>query len=259
MNAIAAVAVVSIKELYRRKDFYVLFFLAALIVLGMWVGNLTKDEKLTGALKEICFLLIWISGLVIAVGTAARQIPSERENRTIYPLLAKPVTRGQIITGKFIGCWLACAVALAIFYFCLAIVIASREHSLNLGGYLEAFWMQWMFLAIVIAAALWGSLLLPAQSSNITICLIASVAILLLVPKLGSAAILLAEPLRSVVYAVYFLVPHFEWFNLKSFALSGSGTAGWTFCLLSTLYAACYAGFFLLGTWLSFRRRALAA
>ena len=41
--------------------------------------------------------------LVIAIGTAARQIPAERENRTIFPLLAKPVSRWQVILGKFFG------------------------------------------------------------------------------------------------------------------------------------------------------------
>jgi len=30
-------------------------------------------------------------------------------------LLAKPVTRGQVIVGKFAGCWLACGLALMVF------------------------------------------------------------------------------------------------------------------------------------------------
>ena len=52
----------------------------------------------------------------MAVGTTARQIPAERENRTIFPLLAKPVTRAQVVAGKFLGCWLACGMALVVFY-----------------------------------------------------------------------------------------------------------------------------------------------
>ena len=59
-------------------------------------------------LKDVCLLLIWISSLVIAITTTARQIPAERESRTIFPLLAKPVRRGELIVGKFLGCWLAC-------------------------------------------------------------------------------------------------------------------------------------------------------
>ena len=78
------------------------------ITLVMGSVTLFHDPKIVRYLKEICLLLIWISSLVIAITTAARQIPVERENRTIFPLLAKPVTRTQLLVGKFLGCWLAC-------------------------------------------------------------------------------------------------------------------------------------------------------
>lgn len=259
MNTICALAGVVIREIYRRKDFYVLFVMTAVITIAMWSAVLFNDQEITGALKEINFLLIWVSGLVIAVGTAARQIPAERDNRTIYPLLAKPVTRGQVVAGKFLGCWLACGVALLVFYLFLGVVIASLDHRLPLASYFEALWMQWMFLAMVVAVALWGSLVFPAQSSNVTVCLIVVLGLMLLGRQLGGLAIQQREPLRSAIYAIYFLVPHFEWFNLKNYVVSGAGTAGLVFCALATAYAAAYTGFFLLGTWVSFRTRAMSA
>ena len=107
---------VVIKELYRRKDFYVLFVLTAVITLVMGSVSFFHDTKIVRYVKDIALLLIWISALVIAIATTARQIPAERENRTIFPLLAKPVTRWQVILGKFAGCWLACGLALIVFY-----------------------------------------------------------------------------------------------------------------------------------------------
>jgi len=85
MNTVLALAGIVIKELYRRKDFYVLFILTALITLMMGFVNFFHDDKIVSYLKEICLLLIWVSALVIAIGTTARQIPAERENRTIFP------------------------------------------------------------------------------------------------------------------------------------------------------------------------------
>ncbi len=126
MNNILAISGIVIKELYRRKDFYVLFVLTALITLLLGSVSFFNDTKIVRYLKEVCLLLIWISSLVIAIGTAARQIPAERENRTIFPLLAKPVTRGQFILGKFLGCWLACGVALVVFYVFFGVVSESR-------------------------------------------------------------------------------------------------------------------------------------
>src|SRR5512140_2182279 len=116
MNTILALAGVVIKELYRRKDFYVLFVLTALITVAAGSVQFFHDPNIVGYVKDLCMLLIWVSSLLITIATTARQIPAERENRTIFPLLAKPVTRGQVIVGKFLGCWLACGVALLVFY-----------------------------------------------------------------------------------------------------------------------------------------------
>src|ERR1051325_11198244 len=96
MDKILAVANVVIKELYRRKDFYVLFFLTALLTGVMWCMRFFNDDRIIRYIKEVCLLLVWLSSLVIAITTAARQIPFERETRTIFPLLAKPISRWQI-------------------------------------------------------------------------------------------------------------------------------------------------------------------
>src|SRR5438874_2054006 len=135
MSKILALSGVVIKELYRRKDFYVLFVLTALITILLGAVKFFNDEHIVRYLKEICLLLIWISALVIAIATAARQIPAERENRTIFPLLAKPVTRAQVIVGKFAGCWLACALVLIVFYVFFVIISGSREHHWPLMNY----------------------------------------------------------------------------------------------------------------------------
>ena len=130
MNTSLAIAGVVIKELYRRKDFYVLLVLTAVITGALGLINFFNDPTIVRYLKEVCLLLIWISSLVICVTTAARQIPAECENRTIFPLLAKPVTRWQVVLGKFAGCWLACGIALLVFYLFFGVVAESRgrEH-----------------------------------------------------------------------------------------------------------------------------------
>ena len=259
MNAIFALAGVVIKELYRRKDFYVLLILTVVVTLLMASANFFNDDKIIRYLREICLLLIWISALVMAVGTAARQIPAERENRTIFPLLAKPVTRGQVVAGKFLGCWLACGVALVVFYVFLGVVSASREHELPVLNYFQALWLQWMFLAVVIALVILGSLVFAAPSSNATICIILVLGILLLGRHLNQVALQQAEPLRSVIYAIYFLIPHLEWFDVRDLVVHNKGLIGWLDCGWATLYAAAYAALFLFATWLCFRRKALSS
>lgn len=258
MNAILALSNVVIKELYRRKDFYVLLFLTVLVTLVLAMGNFFNDSQITGYLKEICLRLIWISALVMAVGMTARQIPAERENRTIFPLLAKPVTRAHVVAGKFLGCWLASGIALIVFYFFLNIVSASYDHEWRIANYIEALWMHWMFLGVVIAMVLCGSIIFAAPSSNATIVIIVVLGILLLGQHLGRVAIHQAEPQRSILYACYFMMPHLEFFDLQDFIVFKIGLVEWKYIVLASLYALAYTTFFLFATWVLFRRKSLS-
>ena len=257
MSSILAIASVVIKELYRRKDFYVLFVLTALITLLMGSIRFFNDAKIAFYLKDICLLLIWISALVIAVGTAARQIPAERENRTIFPLLAKPVTRGQVIIGKFAGCWLACGIALFVFYVFFGVISGTREHQWPLVNYFQAMWLQWVMLGIVIAMVLLGSIVFAAPSSNATICLIVVVGILLLGRHLHRVAIQEPEPMNTALTVAYFVIPHLEWYDVRDLVVYDHSAVPWVDCGLATLYGAAYVCFFLYATWLVFRRKTL--
>lgn len=257
MNTIGALAGVVIKELYRRKDFYVLFVLTALITITTSMVHFFNNPRIADYLKDLCVTLITGSVLIIAIVTAARQIPAERENRTIFPLLAKPVTRWQVILGKFFGCWLAAGIALLVFYVFFAIALGSYEHQWPALNYLQSFWLQWDQLAVVIALALLGSIVFAAPSSTTTICFILVAGILLLGQHLNTVALHHAEPLRSVIYTTYYLIPHLEWYDVRDRLTYNWPLARWSDCFLATLYAAAYAALFLLLTWLGFRRKSL--
>ena len=258
MNTILALSGVVIKELYRRKDFYVLFVLTAVITLLLGSVSFFNDAKIARYLKEVVLLLIWVAALVIAITTTARQIPAERENRTIFPLLAKPVSRGQVIVGKFLGCWLACGLVLLVFYLFFGVVSGSREHSWPVLNYFQGMWLQWVMLGITISLVLLGSVVFTAPSSNATITFIIVIGILLLGRYLNQVALQQPEPLRTVVYTIYFLIPHLEWYDVRDLIIYDHLLVPWVDCLLATLYAAVYAALLLFATWAVFRRKPLS-
>lgn len=257
MNKILALSGVVVKELYRRKDFYVLFVLTLLITGLMGTMRFFNDNSIVRILKETCLWLIWISAIVIAVTTAARQIPSERENRTLFPLLAKPVSRAQVILGKFFGCWFACGIALVIFYVSFGLISGSREHYWPLASYAQAFVLHWALLGVITAFVLFGSLVFAAPSSTATIAFVGIFGILLLGRYLNQIASSQPQPIGSIIYAVYFLIPHLEWFDIRPYIIYDHRTVPWIDFGGATLYAAVYSAFFLLAAWLIFRRKAL--
>ena len=56
-----------VRELYRRKDFYVLFVLTAVITIAAGMVHFFNDPQIVNYLKAICVLLISVSALIIAI------------------------------------------------------------------------------------------------------------------------------------------------------------------------------------------------
>ncbi len=254
---VLAVASIVIKELYRRKDFYVLFVLTALITLVMGSVNFFQQDNVVRYLKEICLFLIWVSSLVITVATTARQVPAEREHRTLFPLLAKPISRSQFLLGKFFGCWLAAGIALVLFYAFFGLVAGLREHDWPVAHYVQALALHWFMLGVVCAMTLLGSLLLAAPSSTVTIVLVVTTGILLVGRHLNKVAVTMDEPLQSILYGIYYLLPHLELFDLRDLIIHGWGLVRWPILGGAIAYALVYITLFLTAACLAFRRRAI--
>ena len=258
MRNVLAIARVVLLEMYRRKEFYVLFVLTIVICLIMGSINIFNDPKIIRYLKELCLLLIWISSLIIAITMTARQIPAEREQRTLLPLLAKPLSRNQLIFGKFLGCWIVCGLALICFYAFFGVLAATREHQWPLLHYFQAAFLHWMALGVVVAMSLLGSLVFAAPSSNSTICFAVCAAIMCLGRYLDQIASPMHEPGRTIVYAIYYGIPHLEVpFEMRNLIVHDWPLVEWKFVFLDAIYLLAYLVVFLIAACLLFRRKAV--
>lgn len=202
-------------------------------------------------------MLIWIAALVVAITTAARQIPSERESRTIFPLLAKPISRPQVLLGKFLGCWLAAGMALFVLYIFFALVSISRESGFPFANYVQALWMHWQMLGIVIALTLLGSIVMSTPAANVTLVFIITLGILFIGPFLNTLAMRMKEPVSSIVSVIYYGLPHLDFYDLRARVIHDWPPVAWLDIVLATLYGWFYTAVFLIGACLAFRRRPL--
>ena len=254
-TSIWAIASVVLRELARRKDFYVVFVLTAVLTLALGSATFFGEHQVFRYLKEICLLMIWIASIAIGVTTAARQLPQEKERRTLLPLLAKPVTRAQVVVGKFVGCWLASGLCLLVFYLFFAVISGVREHYWPWPDYFQALTLHWFMLGIITAMTLLGSVVFAAPSSNNTITFVVVAGILLLGRHLGKVAAQLAEPGRTIIETIYYLLPHLEFYDVRSLIIHDWGTIPWGAWAGALLYALVYTVFFLFAACLRFRRR----
>jgi ABC-type transport system involved in multi-copper enzyme maturation permease subunit len=198
-----------------------------------------------------------VSSIVIATVTAARQIPAERDSRTIFPLLAKPISRWQVLVGKFLGCWAACVLSLTVFYAFFIVLSGTREQFWPLANCLQAYWLHCLFCAVVVAMTLLGSVVYTAASANVTITVSLIVAILLLGRHLHKVAVRVGGVAGRLLEAAYFAIPHLEWFDVRDLIIHNWPPLAGSVIVLDTVYAALFSGVFLMLAWFRFRRMAL--
>jgi ABC-type transport system involved in multi-copper enzyme maturation permease subunit len=118
------IAINGFRESVRDKVLYGLVAFAILLMAASYIlGQLTAGQDLK-IMKDLGLSSIAIFGLFMAVFIGIGLVSKEVERRSIYGLLAKPVSRQQIVLGKFAGLVLTLTVNVAIMTIALYLVLA---------------------------------------------------------------------------------------------------------------------------------------
>jgi hypothetical protein len=121
--------------------------------------------------------------------------------------------------------------------------------------YGQALLLHWCMLGVVCAMTLLASIVLAAPSSTITIVLVVTTGILLVGRHLNQVALTLAEPGQTILYALYYVLPHLEFFDLRDLIVHGWGLVRWIVVAGAAAYALVYIVLFLAVACLVFRRK----
>jgi len=106
MNALRNIGIISrltLVESARRQGFLVLLLLALALLLGATALARFDQQVQRKMLADLCLAAIFLMGSLITVTTIVPLLPGEIEHKTLYPVLAKPVTRWQMVAGKYLG------------------------------------------------------------------------------------------------------------------------------------------------------------
>lgn len=149
-------------ELLRRRDFVVLLIFALAYLLFVAAARFAGiDDPATGTfLLNLSLSLITVLAHIVALTTAWRQLPDEIDKGTIYPLLARPVSRAEVLLGK----WAAGAAAGGVLFAALAacaLLLVPRIEVYELSTLLQLLVLQLPALAMTGAIGILFSLLLP--------------------------------------------------------------------------------------------------
>jgi ABC-type transport system involved in multi-copper enzyme maturation permease subunit len=149
-------------ESIRRREISVVFLFMGLFLLGALAARITGVESEAAAqfILNLGLSLAWIFSLLVSIILAARQFPDELENRSLYPLLAKPVPRYTYILGKWLATWLAGAVV-SILLSVIALTTAPWPKDMSVVLLLETLLLMVLAMGMATAVAIALSLKLP--------------------------------------------------------------------------------------------------
>ena len=222
MRRIGALVKLSLLELWRRNDMFALLVLSLVLLVPLSLARPFGASGATRYFDEAALLLIWGYSLFIALGIGGRLFTSEFANRTVYPLLAKPVSRGELLLGKYLGAVVASWSALAFFYALWAVSSVLRGGEVATLCFFQAFVLHMLFVALAVAAAVMGAFVLTPSAST-TLGAILFPAMFFFGRRLPDYAENVSGALRWLVDAVYWVAPHAEFFDMRQRLVHGWG------------------------------------
>jgi ABC-type transport system involved in multi-copper enzyme maturation permease subunit len=248
MNAVWALSKLAIKEILRKKDFYVALILITVILFYASELKFYDVGHVARYLMEMGLSLIFLFSVILTVSLAARQYPSEVQNRTGLVLLAKPLSRAEFIAGKFAGSFLAGAACFLVFYV-LFLVIARNSADPRSGAVVFQTFYVFLLNLMVAAAMASGLSYYLTTSANISV----SIITYLLVDSYGPGL----KEAFGAGRIFYYLLPHFEFFDLRQRFVHDWGPVSFKLLLFLSGYAFLYVILFLFLGWLGFRKKFL--
>jgi ABC-type Na+ efflux pump permease subunit len=249
-----AIAIVVWLDSLRRKDSYVFLVLLAGLLVALGSVDLFGLGGAALYVLDIGLLFCWLFGWILAMNAGCRELPQEESRGTVYMLLAKPVSRLELLAGKWLGAWSGTITAVLFFYVAAAFLALVRGATFSAYVLLQAWLLHAVALAILTALGLLVSTRLNRDAAT-TLTAVLSGAAFLMVPRVPELALHAAPWAQTALIALYFALPHLELFDLRQQVVHGhSGLDAVTLLSLAAYGFTCAAALVLVA-WLAYRNK----
>ncbi|HEU4503099.1 MAG TPA: ABC transporter permease [Nitrospira sp.] len=252
MQSLLVVAQNTFRETVRDKILYNLVFFALLLIgASVLLGTLTIGEQ-ARIINDVGLAAINLVGIIIAIFVGIGLVTKEIDRRTIYTILARPITRTQFVLGKYCGLVFIGGLNIAIMF---AMFLSTIWLSGNVvaGALFQAVELMLVEVLLVTALAMFFSTFSsPTLSAIMTL---GFYVIGHLTGDLKGIAARTKNPLtESIMTVLYYVCPNLEWLNIKGQAASGVPVSV-EYQVAASAYGLLYAGLLLFGACRIFERR----
>lgn len=156
---IGVIAKGAFREAVRSKIFVNLLAVSALVL----VGGIIMEGVALGdpgrVFHDLAHAAISISGSMIAIFVGIQLIATDIERKTLHIILARPVTRFEVLVGKYLGLAAVLAVntLVAVALYALA-ALGGQWTSLTAGGVLAILFLYFEFLVVGAIAIMFSAM-----------------------------------------------------------------------------------------------------
>jgi ABC-type transport system involved in multi-copper enzyme maturation permease subunit len=244
-------------EFLRRKDFYVVMILVGMFAVGIVVVRTIGVENPATArfLMSLGLLLSYALAAILTATVAARQLPNEIEKHTLQPLLAKPVSRAEVILGKSVAVT-AVACASLMLFLVLSWAPVPKLPDQHFVAFIQMAGLRMVALCVLGMYTIALSLFMPAVVA-ILISLGTFFAAATVVNFIGQVVGHSWRLGGKLVERVLAIVPDFSLFEHSQRYVEGASPMAVTAVFAVLVYAAVFAAFFYSLTVWRFNRRPL--
>ncbi|MCK5849745.1 MAG: ABC transporter permease [Kiritimatiellae bacterium] len=254
MTRIIVIAAVVWLEMIRRKDIYVLLILLGGLLVILVSLNVFGLGGTTRYVTDIGLLTAWVFGWALAISISTRELPQEEARRTIFPLLAKPLTRFELIIGKWLGSWTMVSIAVLLFYMLIHAVVLMKGGKITQMAFLQSYVLHCFALAIITSIGMAFSTRLNHDAAA-SISYILTGAAFLVVPHIPKFLVLETGLRANALTIIYNLLPHFEVFDMRQIVVHKYPPIACSTMAIISAYGLILTSLFLLVAWLAYRNK----
>ena len=254
MTRIGVLACLVWLEVIRRKDVYVLLVLMGCLLAVLVSLNVFGLGSAVVYVLHVGLLMTWVFAWILAVNVSARELPQEESRGTIFPLLAKPISRLELVLGKWVGAWSVVSAATFVLYALVIVVVLVHGGYAHLAVLAQGFALHSVALGVITALGIAFSTRMNYDAAA-TLTYTITAASFLVAPRIP--AFLAAETgvKATALMFLYDLLPHFEVFDLRRRICFDYGPAAWSAFLLAAAYGLALVVFLLTAAWIAYRNK----
>ena len=151
MRCLAVIAMNTFRESLRDKILYNLLFFALLLIgASVLLADLTIAEQ-NKVVTDMGLAAINLVGVLIAIFVGIGLVTKEIERRTVYTVMARPISRSQFVMGKYLGLVMTLFVNVAIMLAVFVLTLWMTRAPIHLALFQA---VELIFIELLLVAAL---------------------------------------------------------------------------------------------------------